>query len=153
MIHERRVTGSLVDRGLKVDETGVPREALTRALTWLRKKYPLDEQDAATRWAGKEVEKAEGSYVARAERLGLINRPSELAQQSESTSSLNTRDSVIDQMQEYNRQRGIREAEERRKSGEEERSHEMQLAERARGESEQKNCTLRIKRKNPRGLF
>lgn len=135
IIHERRVTGSLGDRGIKIDHVNVPRSSLTRALRWLRENHPVDEQSAAARWAAKELDKFEGGYIGRAERLGLIDRASA---DFMSRSTTNTRTSVIDQLKEHNRQKEVREAQERRRSGEEKRSQDMQLAKTAKEEEDRK---------------
>ena len=58
ILHHRRTSGSLADYGvdnLGHSYTNVTKKLATKALNWLRLKYPIDEARAAEEWAEKEA--------------------------------------------------------------------------------------------------
>lgn len=139
ILHSRRVTGALVDQGVHIKGTHtVPLEALTKALDWLRAKYPVDEQSAADAWAQQEAKRLEETYIARAEKLGLY-KPLDAEEQTTelSTNSVYGNNSVLDEFKRFHEERRKREAKEKKESGEEQRSQELQMAKRVEAEQAQ----------------
>jgi len=139
-LHERRVTGALIDLGVKIEDVpGVPYDALTSALTWLREKYPVDEEAAAQHWANAEAKRLENTYIARAVKLGIYaeepssrvgkRNSSARAEQSKGYNTSNTGISVLEMNKQYHAERRRKEAEAAKESGqEEERAKSRELA-------------------------
>lgn len=128
ILHERRVSGSLIDLGVRIEGAAeLPLSATNSALDWLRQRYPVDEQAAAQVWTQKEVQKLEQSYIDRAERLGLYQtEPGEKHVPSRSTAD--TSSSVIDEFRRHHEQRRAKEARRREESGEVQKEQELRLA-------------------------
>lgn len=141
ILHGRRVTGALVDRGVQMDDSNIPQEALVVALSWLRAKYPVDEQSAAAAWADMEARRVEGDYIARAERLGLYKPTEESAQSQSSTDSIYGK-SAIEEFKEFHAQRRAKEAKEKEASGETQKVQELALAKKVEREEKQLQCIL-----------
>lgn len=130
-LHKRRVTGALIDLGVKIDDvTGIPHDALMSALTWLREKYPVDEEGASQHWVDAEAKRLEDSLIARAVKLGLYakkepspqvgrRRSSARVEQPQAYSTTNTGISVLEQNKLYHEERRKKEAQERKESGQE----------------------------------
>ncbi|KAB8437384.1 hypothetical protein FH972_025063 [Carpinus fangiana] len=127
VLHERRVNGSLIDLGVRIDgATDIPQSATNSALEWLREEFPVDEQAAAQNWAKLELEKLEMGYINRAERLGLYKAEPGESRSPRSTADTST--SVIDEFKRYHEQRREVAAQERKDSGMEQKEQELQLA-------------------------
>lgn len=124
MIQERRATGALIDKGVQPDfPTSIPADSLLKSLEWLRKKYPLDEKEAAERWAALEAARLEDEYIARAEKLGLYKPDLQSPSDVRDTST-----SVLQDFQKFNEQKRIREEQQREESGEAQQSRELAVA-------------------------
>ena len=140
ILHQRRVVGSLVDKGVQIAGShNVKNDSLQNALGWLRDKYPVDEQASAELWAENEAERLEGTYIARAEKLGLYKPLSgdEKQQELSTTTKSVYGVSVIDEFKKFHEDRRAREAKEKEESGETQRTQEMALAKREERESKQ----------------
>lgn len=140
ILHQRRVVGSLVDKGVQIAGShNVKNDSLQNALAWLRQRYPVDEQAAAELWAENEAERLEGTYIARAEKLGLYKPLSgdEKQQELSTTTKSIYGVSVIDEFKKFHEDRRAREAKEKEESGETQRTQEMALAKREERESKQ----------------
>lgn len=97
IFQDRRITGSLVDLGIKLDNYDeVSDKPRVKALAWLREQYPVDEQTSAAAWA-----------VAEAQRLEL----SDPTARGPATAS-RPQTSVIDDFKRYHTERRKREEEE-----------------------------------------
>ena len=125
-LHERRVIGSLMEKGLQWDqETELPDEAFTNALEWLRKTYPIDEQYAAGRWAQSEELAMEQEYISRAERLGIY-RPRETSKKAYGPT--NSSASVLEEMRIYNEKKEKEEKKKLKAEGKPTSLQELRLA-------------------------
>ncbi|KAK8250259.1 hypothetical protein HDK77DRAFT_506252 [Phyllosticta capitalensis] len=71
-LHHRRVTGSLVEKGVQFDY--FPPEKALKGLEYLRATHPLDEQAAAAEYAEAEAERLENELVERAQKVGLYKK-------------------------------------------------------------------------------
>lgn len=143
ILHQRRVIGSLVDKGLAIaGNHNVKNESLQHALDWLREGYPVDEQEAAEIWAEQEAARLEGTYIAKAEKLGLYKPLDGTEKQELSTKSVYGV-SVIDEFKKFHEERRAREAKEKLESGETQRNETMALAKRE--EREQKQMVMEQK--------
>lgn len=148
ILHGRRVTGALVDRGIQMDEdTKIPKEALNRALDWLRQKYPVDEQIAAELWAEAESAKVNQQYIERAEQLGLYKRDPDAVDEDDGYSTTVTGRSAIDDFKAFHEERRKREKEERKKSGEEARTQKMEMVRQEEKEKGQLEMQDRIQKR------
>lgn len=147
ILHQRRVIGSLVDKGVQITGNhNVRTESLENALDWLRKKYPVDEQAAAEVWAENEAERLEGTYIARAEKLGLY-KPLEGEEEDNPAAPKSIYGvSVLDEFKKYREDKRAQEAKEKEESGETQRVQELALAKRE--EREQKQALVEAKRKD-----
>lgn len=144
ILHQRRVIGSLVDKGIQITGNhNVTTESLQHGLDWLREHFPVDEQEAAEIWAEQEAERLEGTYIAKAEKLGLY-KPLDGTEKKESPSTKSVYGvSVIDEFKKFHEERRAREAKEKEESGETQRVESMALAKRE--EREQKQMVLEQK--------
>jgi rhomboid-like protein len=144
ILHQRRVVGSLVDKGVQIaGNHNVKAESLQKALAWLRGSYPVDEQAAAELWAEEEAERLEGTYIARAEKLGLYKPLAGEEQQQEISTKSVYGVSVIDEFKKFHEERRAREAKEKEESGETQRNETLAMAKR--DEKEQKQMVLEEK--------
>lgn len=78
-LQRRRVSGSLIDEGLEFpEESHVSQEEAERALSWLREKFPMDEEAAAGRWAQEELERLKEQerdvYRKKGQKLGFFKK-------------------------------------------------------------------------------
>jgi len=143
ILHQRRVIGSLVDKGIQIaGNHNVQNESLQYGLDWLREHFPVDEQEAAEIWAEQEAARLEGTYIAKAEKLGLY-KPLDGTEKKELSTKSVYGVSVIDEFKKFHEERRAREAKEKEESGETHRVETMALAKRE--EREQKQVVLEKK--------
>ncbi|KAK8166970.1 hypothetical protein IWX90DRAFT_230945 [Phyllosticta citrichinensis] len=71
-LQHRRVTGSLVEKGVQFDD--FPHERALKGLEYLRATYPVDEQAAAAEYAEAEAERLESELVEKAQDMGLYKK-------------------------------------------------------------------------------
>lgn len=72
VLQHRRVSGSLVERGLTFPDVGFPREVYEKGLEHLRNTYPVDEEEAAKDFLEEEAKRLEEEgLVHRAYTVGL----------------------------------------------------------------------------------
>lgn len=116
-LHRRRVSGSLVERGVYIEGSDIPDGSLTRALEWLRGRFPVDEEAAVERWATKNIAKLESQYDKEAQEIGIeqdvYSRPGNR--------------SVHDDMRLLQAKKAKEEEERREKSGEAQQERELKL--------------------------
>ena len=129
ILHNRRVKGTLIDHGVRIEGAKLPDESLTRALEWLRARYPVDEEAAAQQWAASKVEELEDEYDRQAQEQGLmIGEAGDTEAAKQDVYSQPGNRSVLDEMKIYKAERAREEAEQREKSGEAQLERELQLA-------------------------
>jgi hypothetical protein len=109
-LHKRRITGSLIDRGIVLDENVTPAQA-TKALQWLREKYPIDEALAASWYAEKEIEahkdRISNQFISKATRYGFID--SKIRKKKKPMEDVMEDSFIQEKVQEYNKTRAIKE--------------------------------------------
>jgi len=106
----------------------IPEDALSKALEWLRKKYPIDEASAAESWAEAESQKLGQQYIERAERLGLYKKIEPENQDDGAYSTTLTGRSALEELRDFHKKRREDEKQEKMKTGEYQREQSMQLA-------------------------
>jgi hypothetical protein len=75
----RRLSGALVEYGVKFPEDGYNRSVYTAGLEFLRNQYPVDEEANAEKWINEESRRMEADEIReRAARLGIQKRQTEL---------------------------------------------------------------------------
>jgi hypothetical protein len=109
-LHKRRITGSLIDRGIQLDEEVTPAQA-TKALQWLRDQFPLDEAAAASWYAEREIEahkdRISNQFISKATRYGFID--SKINKNKKPVEDVMEDSFIQEKVQEYNKTRAIKE--------------------------------------------
>ena len=143
-LHSRRVDGSLVDVGITVPGSAIPRDAVVHALDWLRARYPVDEQEAAAAYASRESQKLSKEYIGRAIKYRLLKPDTLENVVQDNDVQFGTEESALEGLQKYH-QRRERQAEKRRQKQEKSpafqksKALELQKAETQREERESKD--------------
>ena len=145
ILQDRRVTGSLIEYGVYIVDSEVSEPKLRQGLQWLRQHFPIDEKAAAEEWADKETTEVEAHFEARAQELGLYKSDSEDTHtiQQDVYSRPGNR-SVLDDMRIYNEDKAREAEEQREKSGEAQRSRDLQLAKSSEAERQAKEYAIAL---------
>ena len=138
-LQARRTTGALVEHGVNIEQTSIPEGELRQALQWLRQRYPVDEERAAESWAERASAELEKEYDKRAEELGLIKKRQDDHGPTEAdVYSRPGNRSMLDDMRIYNERKAKEREEELERSGEAQRSRDLQIAKSSEAERQAK---------------